>query len=240
MEFADTSKVVVDEDGVPTGELREMTAFRMVMDANPAHGPDEEVEAFRAMLATLASAGLTGGAVMDGTPRTKQLLAELESRGQLTHRLTVHAWHPVHFTDDDMREVIATKDEHGRLWRGGAIKLFSDGVIDTGTALLHHPDACGEGRAAFWPDWDRFREVVRTYHDAGMQIATHAVGDLAVSQVLDAYAELPPRAPDRPAHSIEHLEVLSDADVAKLGRSGVTASMQPLHMQWRAGDGGDN
>jgi predicted amidohydrolase YtcJ len=73
-----------------------------------------------------------------------------------------------------------------------------------------------------------------------MLIATHAVGDRAVSQVLDVYADLPPRAPEQPSHTIEHLEVLSDADVAKLGGSGVTASMQPLHMQWRAGDGSDN
>lgn len=239
-EFADTSEVVVDEGGVPTGELREMTAFRMVMDAKPAYGPAEEAEALRGMLVKLGAVGLTGGAIMDGTARTRQLLAELESRGQLTQRLTVHQWHAVHFTDDDMHRIIAAKDERGRLWQGGAIKLFSDGVIDTGTALLHHPDTCGEGRAAFWPDWSRFRQVVRAYHDAGMQIATHAVGDRAVSEVLDVYAELPPRAGGQPAHTIEHLEVLSDTDIAKLGGSGVTASMQPLHMQWRAGDGSDN
>jgi predicted amidohydrolase YtcJ len=191
------------------------------------------------MLARLAAVGLTGGAIMDGTARTRQLLAELESRGQLPQRLTVHQWHAVHCTDDDVRENVAAKEERGRLWQGGAIKLFSDGVVDTGTALLHAPDACGEGRQAFWPDWDRFREVVRAYHDAGMLIATHAVGDRAVSEVLDVYAGLPPRAAG-PAHTIEHLEVLSDADVVKLGASGVTASMQPLHMQWRAEDRTDN
>ena len=240
VEFADTSSVVVDEDGTPTGELREMTAFRMVLDAHPAHPPAEEADALRRMLLQLGAVGLTGGAIMDGTPRTRELLAELETRGQLTQRLTVHQWHAVHLTDDDVHEIIAARLERGRLWQGGAIKLFSDGVIDTGTALLHRQDACGEGRAAFWPDWSRFREVVRAYHDAGMQIATHAVGDRAVSEVLDVYADLPPRADGQPAHTIEHLELLGDADVAKLGASGVTASMQPLHMQWRAADRSDS
>ena len=240
MDFADTSKVVVDHEGVPTGELREMTAFRMVMDSNPPYQPEEEAEALRQMLTQFSAAGLTGGAIMDGNARTRQLLAELEERGQLTQRVTVHHWHAVNFSDEDMGEIIAAKAERGRLWQGGAIKLFSDGVIDTGTALLHHPDACGESQAAFWPDWDRLKEVVRAYHGAGMHIATHAVGDGAVSQMLDVYAELPPPAEGQPPHAIEHLEVLSDADIVKLGSSGVTASMQPLHMQWRAEDGSDN
>lgn len=45
MEFADTSRAVVDDNGVPTGELREMTAFRMVMDARPPYRAEEETEA---------------------------------------------------------------------------------------------------------------------------------------------------------------------------------------------------
>ncbi|UOQ57606.1 amidohydrolase [Leucobacter allii] len=243
--FDDASEVVVDADGTPTGELREPTAYNLVFDAIPAPAHDVDRDALRDMFRRLAAVGLTGGAIMDGKDATVELLAELEERGELDHRVTVHHWHAVGDTDADVARVIATKDRAGRLWRTGAIKLFSDGVIDTGTAWLHAPDACGDGRAPFWPSWERYGEVVRAYHAAGMLIATHAVGDYAVSRVLDVYAGLPER-PGLPFHSIEHLEVLADADVAQLrafnaGRSdaGVTASMQPLHMQWRAVDGSD-
>ncbi|WP_336659134.1 amidohydrolase [Leucobacter sp. USHLN153] len=237
-EFDDASEIVVDEHGTPTGELREPTAYNLVFDAAPAPDPDDERDALRDMFRRLAAAGLTGGAIMDGKERTVELLAELEERGELDHRVTVHHWHAVGDTDADQQRVIAAKDRAGRLWQTGAIKLFSDGVIDTGTAWLHEPDACGDGRTAFWPSWERFGEVVRAYHDAGMLIATHAVGDYAVSRVLDVYATLPER-PGLPFHSIEHLEVLSDADVEQLRGSSVTASMQPLHMQWRAADHSD-
>ena len=197
------------------------------------------------MLRSLAAAGLTGGAIMDGKPGTAELLAELEELGELDQRLTVHRWHAVGDTDEDVAAIIAAKAERGRLWQGGAIKLFSDGVIDTGTAWLHETDTCGDGSVAFWPSWERFGEVVRAYHEAGLLIATHAVGDFAVSRVLDVYATLPER-PGLPAHSIEHLEVLSDADLEQLRSFGgpsssrVTASMQPLHMQWREADESDN
>lgn len=238
-EFADASEIVVDERGVPTGELREPSAYGLLFDAAPKPSHDDERDALRDMFRRLAAVGLTGGAIMDGKPHTVELLEELESRGELDHRLTVHQWHAVGDDDNVVRARIAERDRCGRLWQGGAIKLFSDGVIDTGTAWLHTTDTCGDGRAAFWPDWSRYAEVVRKYHDAGMLIATHAVGDYAVSRVLEVYAELPVRE-GQPAHSIEHLEVLSDADIETLRGANVTASMQPLHMQWRAADLSDN
>lgn len=239
IEFSDTSEVVVDENGVPTGELREPSAYQLVFNAAPAPSHDEERDALRDMFRRLASVGLTGGAIMDGKPRTVDLIEELENRGELDQRLTVHHWHAVGDDDEKVREVIAAKDRAGRIWQTGAIKLFSDGVIDTGTAWLHEADTEGDGKAAFWPDWNRYVEVVNAYHDAGMFIATHAVGDYAVSQVLKVYENLAER-PDKPFHTIEHLEVLSNEDIAALKDSGVTASMQPLHMQWREGDLSDN
>lgn len=237
--FEDTSEIVVDAEGVPTGELREPSAYQLLFAAAPKPTHEEQRDALRDMFRRLAATGLTGGAIMDGNVATVDLLAELEARGELDHRLTVHHWHAVGDTDDDVTRVIENRQRRGRLWQTNAIKLFSDGVIDTGTAWLHEVDAMGDGGAAFWPSWDRFAEVVRAYHDAGMLIATHAVGDYAVSRVLEVYAALPERV-GLPFHSIEHLEVLSDADVEALRGSGITASMQPLHMQWRSADGADN
>ena len=237
--FADTSEIVVDDNGTPTGELREPSAYNLLFDAAPELAHDDERDRLRDMFRQLAKVGLTGGAIMDGKPRTIELLAELEERNELDHRLTVHTWHAVSDDNDAVDRRIADKDRRGRLWQGGAIKLFSDGVIDTGTAWLHTQDTCGDGHLAFWPDWARFEEVVRAYHDAGMLIATHAVGDQAVNNVLQVYATLP-KNEERPFHSIEHLEILSDADLDLLKGSGVTASMQPLHMQWRKTDFSDN
>jgi len=237
-DFGDASEIVVDPSGRPTGELSEPTAYQLLFDAAPRPSHDEDRDALRDMFRRLARAGLTGGAIMDGKDETVLLLEELEARGELDHRLTVHHWHAVSDTDEDVARVIAAKDRRGRLWQTGAIKLFSDGVIDTGTAWLHEADSRGDGGTSFWPDWGRYAEVVRAYHDAGMLIATHAVGDYAVSRVLDVYATLPARD-GLPPHSIEHLEVLADEDVEQLGGSGVTASMQPLHMQWRAPDHSD-
>lgn len=238
--YPDGSETVVDETGRFTGELCEMSILSFITDAIPITNIDAELDRLATVLLDFAAVGLTGCAIMDGSSRTRALLRQLEAQERLPQRLVVHEWHKVHFSDSDQDRVIRAKDERGRLWEGGAIKLFSDGVIDTGTALLHSQDSEGEGLRAAWPDWSEYLRVIQKYHEAGMLIATHAVGDRAVNDVLEAYADLPPRDASLPPHSIEHLEVMGDADVEKLGKSGVTASMQPLHMQWRKPDFSDN
>lgn len=238
-EFGDASSIVVDSHGAPTGELREPSAYDLVLDAAPAPSLDEECAMLRSAFDSFAAVGLTGCAVMDGSARLLDVLERLEESGELGLRLDVFLWHRPEHDDATVAETIETARRVGRSWRVAGIKLFSDGVIDTGTAWLHEPDTCGSGLSGFWPDWDRYRAVIRRYDEAGLQLATHAVGDRAVSAVLDAYAELPPAPADRPRR-IEHLEVLSDADVEQLRGTGVVASMQPLHMQWRHADLSDS
>ena len=109
-----------------------------------------------------------------------------------------------------------------------------DGVIDTGTAWLEEPDSHGEGLEPMWPDLSLYHRRARMFHDAGFRVATHAIGDRAVREVLDVYAGLPgtPSAP----HRIEHIETSPDRTVARFAPQGVTASMQPVHMRWVAHD----
>ena len=239
-EFSDASAIVVDSAGTPTGELREPTAYNLLLDAAPTLSRADELTRARTTLERLAAMGLTGGAIMDGSAKTLSLLADLEKDAPLPVRLDVALWHGPGRDDDGVAEYIALRDAAGDRWRCGLIKLFSDGVIDTGTAWLYEPDSCGHGLDSFWPDPQRYVDVVRAYHDAGFQIATHAVGDKAVGAVLDAYEKAGPRAPAMPPHRIEHLETVTDEDVARMAATGVTASMQPLHMQWRQADGSDS
>ena len=66
VEFPDSSMVVVDEDGVPTGELREGAAQDLVLRAGPRmRWPDLRARHVE-ILGELNALGLTGAHVMDG------------------------------------------------------------------------------------------------------------------------------------------------------------------------------
>jgi predicted amidohydrolase YtcJ len=108
-------------------------------------------------------------------------------------------------------------------------KFFADGVIESGTAWMHEPDALGRNVEPFWIEDGAYEAAVRRMAGHGFACVTHAVGDRAVRAALDAYAGAG-RAADGAPHRIEHLETLRDEELARLAPEGVAASMQPAHL----------
>lgn len=237
--FADASEVVCDGAGRPTGELREPSAYRLVLAAAPGMTGEGLRRRVAAVLRDLAAVGLTGGHAMDGSPEALDLYARLEQDGELCQRVVVPFWQPPAVSDEQIEAQLPLRDAHGRRWRAGVAKLFVDGVIETGTAWLGEPDAHGDGLTPYWPDPGRYADVVARFARAGFQCVSHAIGDRAVRAALDAYAAAGARPANGAPHRIEHLEVLGDRDVARVAAEGVVASMQPLYMQWRRADQSD-
>jgi predicted amidohydrolase YtcJ len=119
----------------------------------------------------------------------------------------------------------------------GLVKVFYDGVIESGTAVMVEPYAdkpgdCGEG--LFTPE--TFRAVALEADRRGLQIAVHAIGDGAVRAVLDGYAAARAENGARDSrHRIEHIEVVHPQDIKRFAELGVIASMQPPHPPGCAG-----
>jgi predicted amidohydrolase YtcJ len=235
--FPDYSVVVTDEHGVPTGELREGGAMELVRRAIPKPTAADKYRWYVEAMRKWNAVGLTGVHAMDGSPETFELLRQMEARGDLSVRMIVPLWQHPEFSFDQMREQLPCRDERGELWRGGVAKFFIDGVIESGTGWLIEPDTKGMGTAPFWPDPARYQEAVRIFAEAGFQCATHACGDMAVRCALDAYEQS--GAAEGIRHRIEHIEILSDTDLPRFAKLGVTASMQPLHMNAFEPDGSD-
>jgi len=130
--------------------------------------------------------------------------------------------------------MMQTHRRSGTRWQADGVKFMLDGVIDTGTAWLEEPDTHGMGTEPMWPELSLYHQRVKDFHNAGYRIATHAIGDRAVREVLDVYAALPGNSMGR--HRIEHIETAPDGTIARFAPQGVTASMQPIHMRWLAHD----
>jgi predicted amidohydrolase YtcJ len=226
--FGSRSAIVCDERGRPTGHLLEEAAMRLVRSVIPAEPFAARRDRLAALLRDMAASGLTGGHVMDLDDDALALYEALDADGLLPLRLRLAPWRRPEDDDATVGELLALQSRSGRLWSVAAVKLFIDGTIDGGTAWLHEADCHGQSTHAYWQDPHDYTEAVRVLAQAGVQTATHAIGDAAVQHVLDTLAKVVP-AGSTVRHRIEHIETLPSDQVPRFAELGVVASMQPSH-----------
>ena len=226
-----------DESGRPTGLLLE-TAQSLVRDLLYPYAQDDIADAIDRATRHYLIEGVTsaqeagiGAGLISWSPRELAAYAQARASGRLHVRTTLmvaaDALHEVGGSAQDRTTFgldlgIATGfgDETLRI---GPLKVFSDGSMLGRTAAMREPFADEPGNRGFLQrDPDELRELVLRAHRGGWQIATHAIGDLAVGTALDCYEHALrdlPRADHR--HRIEHAGVVDDADLERIARLGV-------------------
>ena len=106
----------------------------------------------------------------------------------------------------------------------GPLKVISDGSLNTRTAWCCEPYADGSGTGAPNQTPEELRDLMRRASAHELEVATHAIGDAAVREALDAYAATGARG------SIEHAQLIRRDDVRRLADLGIRASVQPAHL----------
>lgn len=109
------------------------------------------------------------------------------------------------------------------------LKLFADGALGSRGAALTHPYADQPGtRGVARMTTDDILRLSRRALDAGLGVATHAIGDEAVRRTLDAYEQLLRGRPglDPTRLRVEHFSYAREADFTRAVRLGVTLSIQ--------------
>ena len=220
-----------DAAGEPTGIVRD--ASGLVTRAIPPATEAEYREALDAGLAHAARLGVTTLQDMCYDPGEIEvrLLEEYAREGKLTARFTCQGW--LGSWEEESRGGRKTGD--GDEWvRVGGLKSFADGGLGASTAYFFEPY---EGEAeyrgyldAMMMPPDTFRARAAGADRAGFQLVTHAIGDAAISMVLDEYARIAAATPERDRRwRIEHAQHMAAADFARMASLGVIASVQPYH-----------
>lgn len=125
---------------------------------------------------------------------------------------------------------------------GAAGDLFVDGSLGSHTACLHEPYADAPHTGAAYLDAADITTHVVVCTEAGLQAGFHAIGDAAVTAVVEgvrAASEKLGLARVRAArHRVEHAEMLTPETIAAFAELGLTASVQPLFDTLWGGDEG--
>jgi len=220
--------IVRDAQGNPTGDLKD-AAMNLVNKVIPPLSHDQRLRAVHRALEYAASVGITSVQHMDPDYPDIAVYAELLQSGELTTRIYAA---PLIDQVDDQVKIGIRHAFGGPYLRIGALKAFADGSLGSGTAYLFDPYSDELGNHGLLSDemqpLSLMRERMMKADAAGLQLCTHAIGDRAISTVLDLYTDVAKAHPGvERRFRIEHAQHMAEKDFARFAQLDVIASVQP-------------
>jgi hypothetical protein len=157
---------------------------------------------------------------------------KLQKEGELTTRVDIGE-----YLTGDSTELLKFLQEKQKFpqdsdWiRFGYLKVFIDGTIGSGTALMFKPFADNPKSSGLeMMPYNEYEKMVIKADKMGFQIGTHAIGDKGNFWVLNAYEKAQQVNGKRDSrHRTEHAQTLQSSDIKRFAQLGVIPSMQPTH-----------
>lgn len=229
--------IIERRNGEPTGLLAER-GMRFIVDILPRPDREDMIAAIERAGHFMLSQGFTG--VMDAAIGMNFGMAEVDAfqAAATAGRIPLDVWACLYGDPGGVVEAAWERGlrfgrSAGRL-RYGAAKLFTDGSAGSLTAAVSLPYLVGEtgntGVLCF--ETEELHSHLRRFHELGYQLAIHAIGDVAIEQVLSgieaADSEAYPIAGRR--HRIEHCGYLDGGQMARMAAAGIYPAPQPIFM----------
>jgi predicted amidohydrolase YtcJ len=209
-------------DGTPTGLLREGAAG-LVRRLIPARSAAQTEAGIRDFVKAFNAEGMTGLKDPGISTATWNVYKKVEQDGALSVR--VFALWSGGRSVDAAKRVIA---EHGSATRpyestgddhlvAGGVKLYVDGSGGARTAWLYEDwnkdyrgvDTGNRGYPA--SNADTLRMLIRLYHDAGIHVSVHSIGDRGIDWVVDTYDQAMRENPKKGLrHGVIHSNIPTD------------------------------
>jgi predicted amidohydrolase YtcJ len=209
-------------DGSPTGILKE-SAQGLVRRLIPPRTPEMLEAGMRDLAKGFNAEGMTGLKDPGVSPMAWDSYKKVMAEGGLTVR--VFALWLGGRTEAGARQLIADRAATTRPYEStgddhlisGGVKLYIDGSGGGRTAWLYDDwnkdytgvDVGNKGYPTSSPD--TIRLLITLFHDAGMHVSVHSIGDRGIDWVVDSYAEALKKKPTKGLrHGIIHANIPTD------------------------------
>jgi predicted amidohydrolase YtcJ len=182
--------IVRDARGEPTGILKD-AAMGLVYRVIPPPSLESRLRTIRAGLRHAASLGVTSIQDMNPSYADVAAYAALAERGELTLRISAA---PLETQWQDQAK-LGLRRAFGSSWlRLGALKGYADGSLGSTTAYFFEPYVDDPSTRGLLSDEmqpiETMRERLVKADAAGLQLCIHAIGDRAISMVLDLFEDV--------------------------------------------------
>ena len=222
--------IVRDANGNPTGIFKD-AAMALIYKAIPPMTHEQRLRAARAAMKHAASLGVTSVQHMNPAFAEVAAYSELAEKGELATR--VYAV-PMETEWRDQAKVGIRHAWGSSYLRLGAVKGYADGSLGSRTACMFEPFSDDPGNRGLLSDEmhppSAMRDRLMQADAAGLQLRVHAIGDRAISMILDIFADIEKEHGYHDQRfAIEHAQHMAQNDFERFAKLHVIASMQPYH-----------
>ncbi len=212
--------------GKPDGVLVDVAQALVDKVVPPPRPEDRDLALAKAQELLLAS-GVTAATDMGTSIEDWQAFRRAGDYGRLQIRIMAYA------SGTEAMELIGGPGPSPWLYddrlRLNGVKLYLDGALGSRGASLKAPYADAPTRGLRITTDTQLKNLMSRASLDKFQIAAHAIGDEADAALLTAIEELAPTYGGDRRWRIEHAQHFDPADIARMGKHGIIASMQPVH-----------
>lgn len=230
----------VDEAGIPTGILRE-NALSLIYDQIPPYSDEALEQILKDAMSYANSKGVTsvqtddfGNFSDEFCLRVIPIYEKLSQQQKMTCRVYEQCLLP---TKDMLQSLLSLGYQTGdgdAYFKIGPLKLLTDGSLGAKTAALRQPYAddmntCG----ILCYTQAELDELVLMAHEANMQVAIHAIGDLGIEMSLNSIEAANKKTPRKNhRHGVVHCQITDDALLNRFKELDVFAYVQPIFLNY--------
>jgi predicted amidohydrolase YtcJ len=230
----DGGTIVRDADGHATGLLLE-EALGLVSGPALADYDDATLASGLARaLDDFSASGITSISEIVASPgfdlTRPWIYADMDEAGELPLRINYFV--PLFYAEGGVDNAVSGRGEAetDRVRFAGA-KIWVDGSMGTGLAWTSEPmEGTDDHYGSHYFDALELTDVVEEAEEAGLALKLHVNGDAAVGAALDAFEAVAARRGGlQQPHVLDHVVLISSADVTRMAELGLPASIQPSH-----------
>ncbi|RTI54315.1 amidohydrolase [Thermus scotoductus] len=176
----------------------------------------------------LLARGITSALEAGADPLLLEAYRSLDQEGLLPLRVSVLAI--LRPDGEDALYPLPALHRSERLVVAG-VKLFADGGLSGASAAVSRPYREVGGQGVLRLKAEEIFELALPAHRKGFFVATHAIGDVAIREVLAAYARLYREEPRPLRHRIEHFGLPGPKELALARSLGIWVVPQPIFLK---------
>lgn len=221
-------KILHKKNGEPSGILMD-EAEELVLSHIPESSPEKLRETLVNASNDCLSKGLTGihnaGTSLDQI----EIFKEMFEQDKIGIRIYAMLEDP---KDGDFKAYLSQNkldNFMNHFLKVRCVKLFADGSLGARSAALLEP-YCDDphNRGLTVATNEHIYEIGKAALETGMQMSTHAIGDKAIRNTLDAYEKALKENPQiNHRFRVEHSQIIAEEDLPRYKKLGVIPSMQP-------------